>query len=134
MKGPEPTSDHSSHKHMWVPGTQRGPRHGPCHQGAYNGHCTFSRMAQRLSDVIQNHFLISYHLLPQSHKHPVSHLFLFSGTFPDHPTPPLPPPPPPTHTNTNTPVLSLYYTNLNHFVSYFASVLNLSTNSSVLGE
>lgn len=34
----------------------------------------------------------------------------------------------------HTPMLSLFYTNLNHFVGYFASVLNLSTNSSALGE
>lgn len=47
--------------------------------------------------------------------------------FPNQPhSPPL--------TDAYTPVPSLYYTNLNHFVGYFASVLNLSANSSALGE
>lgn len=46
------------------------------------------------------------------------------------PTPTQPPAP---HTH-YTPVLSLFYTNLNHFVGYFATALNVSTNSSALGE
>ena len=51
-KGPEPTRDHPPPTHVWVPGTEREPRHGPCPQGGYDECPPFSHMAQRLNDVL----------------------------------------------------------------------------------
>lgn len=112
---------------------QSSPRPGPCPvwelspkhlQGL--ARCSRSHSRQAVQQGLKPPFS---DLLPSpsTEPHTLSPSLLVSGL----PELSLPTPSP---GHADTPVPSLHHTHLNHFVGYFASVLNLSANSSALGE